>query len=102
LLTASNCDGVSLLDAGMGLASALVRYSFLNGQSPVAAVSGGIATLSTYMAASIWIDSDSPWIAAGAILQGLGTLATLILLVWQIISWQASREEAQLDQLLTT
>jgi len=31
----------------------------------------------------------------------LGTLATLILLVWQIISWQASREEAQLDQLLT-
>jgi len=75
-----------------------VRWSdirrFLNG-SPVnlAAVSGGIATLSTYMAASIWIDSDSPWIAAGAILQGLGTLATLILLVWQIISWQASREK---------
>jgi uncharacterized membrane protein YhiD involved in acid resistance len=85
-----------------------VRWSdirrFLNGsnrQLTLAAVSGGIATLSTYMAASIWIDSNSPWIAAGAILQGLGTLATLILLVWQIISWQASREEAQLDQLLT-
>jgi len=55
------CDGVSLLDAGMGLASALVRYSSLleRLESPVnlAAVSGGIATLSTYMAASI---SDSP------------------------------------------
>lgn len=70
-------------------------------QLTLSAGSGGVATLSTYMAISIWIDSDSPWIAAGAIIQGLGTLATLILLVWQIVSWQASREEAQLDQLLT-
>jgi len=83
-----------------------VRWSdirrFLNGsnrQLTLAAVSGGIATLSTYMAASIWIDY-SPWIAAGAILQGLGIshfnsagLAN---------HWLASREEAQLDQLLTT
>jgi hypothetical protein len=77
---------------------------FLNGsnrQLTLAAGSGGIATLSTYMTASIWVDSDSPWIAAGAILQGLGTLTTLILLVWQIVSWQASREEAQMDDLLT-
>lgn len=77
---------------------------FLNGSSwqfTLAAGSGGVATLSTYMAASIWMDSDSPWIATGAILQGLGTLVILIMLVWQIVSWQASQKEAQLDQLLT-
>ncbi|AFY33224.1 hypothetical protein [Calothrix sp. PCC 7507] len=62
--------------------------------------SGGIATVSTYMASAIWVDSSSSWIAAGAIAQGLGTLLTLILLVWQIINLHASREEGQLDRLL--
>jgi hypothetical protein len=62
--------------------------------------SGGIATLSTYTASAIWVDSTSPWIAAGAIAQGLGTLLTLILLVWQILNLHTSREEGQLDSLL--
>lgn len=71
-----------------------------NRQFTLAATSGGIATVSTYMSTSIWLDADSPWIAAGAILQGLGTLATLILLAWQIIGWQASNQESQLEQSL--
>jgi len=77
---------------------------FLNGsnrQLALAVGSGGMAALSTYMAASIWVESDSPWIAAGAILQGLGTLITLILLVWQIVSRQASRNETKLNGMLT-
>jgi hypothetical protein len=41
--------------------------------------SGGIATVITYMASAIWVDSPSPWLAAGAIIQGIGTLLTLIL-----------------------
>jgi hypothetical protein len=39
-------------------------------------------------------------LAAGAIVQGMGTLLTLILLVWQIFSFQGNREEDYLDQLL--
>jgi hypothetical protein len=77
--------------------------NFLNSSNrrlALAVVSGGIATVSTYMAASIWIDSHSSWIAAGAILQGVGTLLTLILLVWQIVNFYQNREEDQLDQLL--
>jgi hypothetical protein len=66
----------------------------------LAVASGGIATVITYMAAAIWVDSPSPWIAAGAIMQGLGTLLTLILLVWQIFSLQGNREEDYLEQLL--
>jgi hypothetical protein len=78
-------------------------HKFLNSSNrrlALAVVSGGLATVSTYMAASIWVDSHSSWIAAGAILQGVGTLLTLILLLWQIVNFYQNREEDQLDQLL--
>ncbi|WP_392481466.1 armadillo-type fold-containing protein [Nostoc sp. C110] len=66
----------------------------------LAVISGGLATVSTYMAAAIWVDSHSSWIAAGAIIQGVGTLLTLILLVWQIVNFYENREEDYLDRLL--
>ncbi len=82
--------------------SSLARFfSGSTRQLTIAVGSGGIATFSTYMAVSIWVDSDSSWIAAGAILQGFATLATLILLVRQIISSQASRDEMKRDQMLS-
>ncbi|WP_066379954.1 armadillo-type fold-containing protein [Anabaena sp. CA = ATCC 33047] len=71
-----------------------------NRQLVLAVSSGGIATLSTYMAAAIWTDSHSHWIATGAIVQGLGTLFTLILLVWQIVNFYSQREENSFEQLL--
>ncbi|MDZ7968988.1 MAG: armadillo-type fold-containing protein [Nostoc sp. DedSLP03] len=66
----------------------------------LAVISGGIATVSTYIAAAIWVDSHSHWIAVGAIAQGVGTLLTLILLVWQIVNFSENREEDHLDRLL--
>ncbi|MDF5709645.1 MAG: armadillo-type fold-containing protein [Nostoc sp. S4] len=66
----------------------------------LAVLSGGLATVSTYMAAAIWVDSHSRWIAAGAIVQGVGTLLTLILLVWQIVNFYGNRQEDHLEQLL--
>ncbi len=77
--------------------------NFLNSSNRrlvLAVISGGIATVSTYMAAAIWVDSQSHWIAAGAIAQGVGTLLTLILLVWQIVNFYENREEDHLDRLL--
>lgn len=71
-----------------------------NRQLALAVGSGGMATLTTYMAVSVWMDSDSAWIAAGAILQGFGTLATFILLVWQLLYSQASQEQSKGDQML--
>jgi hypothetical protein len=72
-----------------------------NSRLALAVASGGIATVVTYMAATIWVDSPNPWIAAGVIFQGVGTLLTLILLVWQIFSIQGNREEDYLDELLS-
>ncbi|HIK04912.1 MAG TPA: armadillo-type fold-containing protein [Trichormus sp. M33_DOE_039] len=71
-----------------------------NRQLILAVSSGGIGTLSTYMAAAIWAESHSHWIAAGAIVQGVGTLLTLILLVWQIINFYSHREENNFERLL--
>lgn len=71
-----------------------------NSRLALAVGSGGIATVSTYMAAAIWVDSKSSWIATGAIFQGLATLLTLILLIWQILSFYGTQEQNNLDQLL--
>lgn len=78
-------------------------WKFLNSPNSrlvLAVGSGGIATVTTYIAAAIWAESNSSWIAAGAILQGLGTLLTLILLMWQIIGFYGNRQQNNLDQLL--
>ena len=71
-----------------------------NSQLALAVISGGFATVSTYMAAAIWVDSHSSWIAAGAIVQGVGTLLTIVLLVWQIVNLYGNQEEDHLNQLL--
>ena len=76
------------------------HFHGFNRRLALAVGGGGIATVSTYIAAAIWVDSTSPWIAAGMIVQGIGTLFTLVLLVWQIFSLYANRETDQLDQLL--
>lgn len=73
-----------------------------NRQLTLAVGSGGLATLSAYMAVSIGVDTDSVWVAAGAMLQGFGTLAILVLLVWQIFGRQALREEARVERILGT
>ena len=75
-------------------------FSGSNRQLTIAVGSGGIATLGTYMIVSIWIDPNSSWIAAGAILQGFGTLTILSLLVWQLLKQQGSPDEMKHDQLL--
>lgn len=62
--------------------------------------SGSLATLSTYLATAIWQDSPSPWIALGAILQGMGTLGVLLLLVGQGLSPACQKPEAAFDRLL--
>lgn len=71
-----------------------------NRQLTLAVLSGAIATLSTYMAVSIWLNASNPWLALGSILQGFGTLTVLLLLGWQVLSRQISRDEAYFNRLL--
>lgn len=75
-------------------------FTGANRQLAVAVGSGGLATLGSYMAISVWIDSDSGWIAAGAILQGLGILAIIILLVGQLMARSTPEFTSDLDRLL--
>ncbi len=107
-----------LLALAVGIVVMLVSYSipkwnwqlswleirrFLNSANSrlaLAVTSGGIATVISYIAAEIWVYSPSYWLAVATIVQGVGTLLTLILLVWQIFSLQGNREEESFDQLL--
>ncbi|BAY09763.1 armadillo-type fold-containing protein [Calothrix sp. NIES-2098] len=76
---------------------------FFNGsnrQLVLAVTTGGIATFTTYIAAAIWFDSHSPWIASGVIVQGAGMVLTLILLVCQIVNFYGVKEEDYCDRLL--
>jgi hypothetical protein len=51
----------------------------------LAIFSGVMATVGSYLAIAIWLDSEHPWVATGMILQIGMTLAVLLLLVWQQI-----------------
>nr|WP_263013049.1 hypothetical protein [Ancylothrix sp. D3o] len=62
--------------------------------------SGGLAALSSYLALAIWAESSNPVLATGAILQGLGTMAVLVLLVWQLVGTKAGQQEAELNELV--
>jgi hypothetical protein len=106
------------LATGSGIGMMLLVYKIQNsGQIPwsriyrqlhslnrpfvIALASGGIATLSTYMTAVTWRDSSSPWLAAGAILQGLGTLAVLVLLVWLILHRQTQADQSHFQRVVS-
>jgi hypothetical protein len=71
-----------------------------NSRLALAVGSGGMATFSTYIAATIWVESDNSWIAAGAIVQGFASLLILVLLMWQILSFYGHKEQNNLEQLL--
>lgn len=107
-----------LLSSGVGLGAMVLVYSMYksdlhqrwsefrqlldspNSRLAVSVCSGGVACVTTYIAIAIWADSSSHWIAAGAIVQGLATLLTLVLLVWQITSLYGNSQEDLLDEWL--
>jgi hypothetical protein len=59
--------------------------------------SGGVAALGTYLTASVWVDEGNPWMASEFLLQGLGTLAVLLLLVMQWLNHQGESFETRLE-----
>ena len=89
-------------DGQLNLPWAEIRKRFDGWNQPVtlAIAGGGLACLSTYLAASIWANSDSAWIAIGSLLQGTGTLAVLVLLAWQILNRQTTRDRVHYNQIL--
>jgi hypothetical protein len=111
-------NGRLVLATGAGVAVMLLVYlmhdwkpdlnlsevrKFLHGWNQpfvVSAGAGAAATLTTYLAASVWADAHSAWIASAALLQGAGTLAVLVLLVWQMLNRQTNRDRAYFNQFL--
>jgi len=71
-----------------------------NRQLTLAVGTGASGAFGTYLAASIWADTDNQWLATGSILQGFMSLATLVFLLWSLRGKKTSSLEAKLDRLL--
>ena len=107
------------LSTGVGISAMVVAYlardwhwqthlsnirQFLAGPHQhiiVAVSSGGVATLSTYIATSVWLNSSSNWVATGTILQGLGTISILFLLLWNLRQTQVTSDQTLFNAMLT-
>ncbi len=59
------------------------RFEQLHPSTSLALV-GGCTGFITYLATSIWVESQSHWLAAGMLLQGVGTVAALAVLTHHI------------------
>lgn len=76
------------------------RWNSVDQRSVVTIASGIITFLSAYLAIAIWLESDSPWLATGIILQGFATLLILMLIVWQGLNRNADKSEPDFDHIL--
>lgn len=66
----------------------------------LAVASGSAATFGIYLAASLWAEVGSPWIATGMILQQTATIGTLGFLIWQMLNRQESLPTTRFNQIL--
>ncbi len=66
----------------------------------IAVAIGGMTSLLTYLAVSMWLSTENHWMATGMILQTMGIFATLCLLVWQFLTHKSSEAELSLNQLI--
>jgi hypothetical protein len=67
----------------------------------VSAGAGTIATVAVYLAAVLYAEAANGWVASAALLQGLGTIAVLILLIKQRLHPEPSRDRTlEFDQVL--
>lgn len=71
-----------------------------NRKLTLAVSSGGVAAFASYLAARIWVDTENRWLATGIILQFLATMITLGIVLWHIVTHQATRPEVKYYELL--
>jgi hypothetical protein len=76
------------------------RFEHLHPSTSLALV-GGCTGFVTYLATSIWVESQSHWLAAGVLLQGVGTVAVLAVLTHQIAQ-RAVAEPKQTQSISVT
>ncbi len=71
-----------------------------SGKLTLAVVCGGLGSLATYLAVAIWTYAENRWLALASILQGFGTVLTLILLGWHFLDHRGQNESKNFDRWL--
>lgn len=66
----------------------------------LAVAAGAIVAPGTYLAFALWANTSNHWLALTLILQGIGTLAILSLLIWQVMQHRAQQIQQAVDPAL--
>lgn len=77
-----------------------LEFRGTNQAMAIAVAIGGMTSLLTYLAVSMWLSTENHWMATGMILQTMGIFATFCLLVWQFLTHKSSEAELSLNQLI--
>jgi hypothetical protein len=109
-------NGRLVLATSVGVATMAIAYLLQDGQWQIpdlrkwlqgwnrqfllTVTSGSVATLGTYLAASVWAETTSHWIATLLILQGVATMGMLGLLIWRSLGQTTATSGATLNDVL--
>ncbi|TVQ42207.1 MAG: hypothetical protein EA365_15855 [Gloeocapsa sp. DLM2.Bin57] len=69
-------------------------------QFSLAVFGGGVASVVVYFLSSIFAKTDNPWLATGVIFQGLLSIVTCLLLVWQLFTKNNYQYQSNWEQWL--
>lgn len=72
-----------------------------NRQFSLAVFGGGIASLIVYLLSSLFAKTDNPWLATGVICQALVSLASFLLLVWQLLTKNSYQSQTKWEKSIT-
>ncbi len=118
LITWQSWDGVLLISTAAGIGVMLLAWPLqqwnwqaslsslhrLFSRTPqpfmIAVVSGGGATLLTYVTISVWTHLENPWLAGCLIAQMLGVVAVAALLLSQRIHQKTAQTQTHVNQML--
>lgn len=106
LATASGVAGVALIYCVLNPAwrPEWRRWLLLTrthqGQLALSAVGGALLALGCYGTVLVWANASDRWLATAILLEGMATLITLGLLIWQITQQRPQHQYQQWEQLL--
>jgi hypothetical protein len=76
------------------------KLGYLSEKIPLTVGLAGMASLTTYLMATIWAESENRWLAIATMGQGLVSITTLGLLVWQVTIAQQQKGRDRYEQWL--
>lgn len=73
-------------------------WSRANRSLSLSVLAGVVALGSTYLATAVWLETDQHWLVTSILLEGLGILAIVSVLLWQLLHRQLQQQDQTGDR----